>query len=41
MSNTNRAVAILGSCVAVWLYVGTAAQGMTSCAEQGGTWVNP
>ena len=30
-----------GACVAVWLYVGTAAQAMTSCAEQGGTWINP
>ena len=30
-----------GACVAVWLYVGTAADGMTACAEQGGTWVNP
>jgi hypothetical protein len=30
-----------GTCVAVWLYVGTTADAMASCAQQGGTWVSP
>jgi hypothetical protein len=30
-----------GTCATVWLYVGTTAQAMMSCTQQGGTWVNP
>lgn len=29
------------TCAAVWAYVGTASDAKASCAQQGGTWVNP